>query len=619
MARCMSPDPTQRPISAGDAIGELFRLFDPHATQPPQRGAPPPAPIVAVELRDTQKDFAPMVSAPRPLTPASQHPRDMDGEKPTIPVSAGITMSRVLPDKTPKTGDLSEKATIPITGRQVMARVRSSDDAKTIKMPTVRGGKSSARGSRGPNKDTPAVQSDGMATIPFALNQPAENVRSGPIPTPPIPLAVMSVTAAELEPIAPSIAPPVPVEAPPAARHIAAPTANDLFSQRISQAATESEFASGVKQMPHRVAPNALTTMLPVVQTRPPTPAYQGPIAIMAAIALGLTLAAGYVLFRGRTDTTPQTVFHGVSAADHTALQTSARQWSQTLVGRQHTDGGFATTSVSSSEGMSTGLALVALVRGHLMGAIVAPDIQLKVQQALDSMRMSQGWSSVRGEHATTIATAWATLGYSYVAQANQAESSRARVRMALGYLLAAQRSDGSFGAAPDASVADGASTVLATWALIESKRAGGEADASSTAALARASQWVHERLVDGSLDESLDSQAFWVLWQGRSYGTLSAATSGEVVARFSQRTIERCPIAHGCNAPALMWEPFTVLALSSLLHEQTPSINVATRQTLATLLNITTARFSTQRTSVNAAGTETLAPWLFAASELLR
>ncbi len=41
MLRCLDPDPSLRPISVSVAVGELLRVYDPRATQPPIAAAPP--------------------------------------------------------------------------------------------------------------------------------------------------------------------------------------------------------------------------------------------------------------------------------------------------------------------------------------------------------------------------------------------------------------------------------------------------------------------------------------------------------------------------------------------------------------------------------------------------
>ncbi|MDP3215872.1 MAG: serine/threonine-protein kinase, partial [Deltaproteobacteria bacterium] len=43
LLRCIDPDPARRPPTVGEALGDLLRLYDPKATQPPTRAAAPPA------------------------------------------------------------------------------------------------------------------------------------------------------------------------------------------------------------------------------------------------------------------------------------------------------------------------------------------------------------------------------------------------------------------------------------------------------------------------------------------------------------------------------------------------------------------------------------------------
>ena len=87
----------------------------------------------------------------------------------------------------------------------------------------------------------------------------------------------------------------------------------------------------------------------------------------------------------------------------------------------------------------------------------------------------------------------------------------------------------------------------------------------------------------------------------------------------FARSLLARCPAATGCPANIPSWEPWTSLAVASILRAPPATVDAPTRASLAALLELTLARFSRAREQVASAPSPALAPWLLAAGELQR
>ncbi|MFO0644980.1 MAG: protein kinase [Polyangiales bacterium] len=751
LLRCIDPDASKRPASAGDAVGDLLRVFDPAATQPPTRAAKVPVPPAPRELTDTHREVPQTVqmpaARPRPIaragdgTPAKRPPGftptpprppptpappavdasadSAESERPTIPNNGRQIVSRVRP-VTPKAPAPASEAPArpappapPGTGRQAKARVRDAGEAKTIKMPTVR------------TPDQPragiGVRAGPMDTVPIPLARPAhhdssgDGRRLGPMETRPIPLerhishaappqpvlevtpepvdehapytlppvrsapknsapqpAITSTPAPSQQPAPPQPAPsataqPAPATQPapskpspapskpspaPAASTQAGPpmpparvgtpakpaqTPGDLLSERIAREAEASDAASALAHPHRRPDPHALTTVLPVVSVKPAQGISLTTIAVAGALSLGLTIAAGYVLLHRRvpeavaarqTTTvtpTPPPTSGGLTVTDRTALRACAAQWSPALLAHQNADGGFGSAAGAPSSGNDTAQVFAALLRGHVSGAIVAPDRQLQILRALDASRLPTGWSASPSNapqaRASTSATAWAAIAFALMAEESHAETARARVRIARDALVTAQRPDGSFSddMVPTARAASDAATALATWGLLAARRAAPSTDARVDAAASRASTWIAMRITSGALPTGLDALAFWALWQGRDLSPGARAETDALAPEFARSLLARCPAATGCPANIPSWEPWTSLAVASILRAPPATVDAPTRASLAALLELTLARFSRAREQVASAPSPALAPWLLAAGELQR
>jgi serine/threonine-protein kinase len=702
LLRCIDPTPAARPATAGEAVGDLLRLFDPSATQPPTRSAAPAAPPPR-ELTDTHRESQQTVQTPaatrhalRATPSAAQRPQRAPVLVPTGQRAPGLTPS---PPPAPEAADTpvegTERPTIPNTGRQVVSRVRPAAqkpqtgpvaaagerpvaaptrqnagrlrdpaEAKTIKMPTVRTHEAPRPGE--------GVRVGPMDTVPIPLARPAshgglgDGMRHGPMETKPIPLErpILPAPPAEHAPYTMPLRPPKvatpPQPAPVAAAHPAlgssppaaststaplastppadrkgtparpspAPLVDNLLAQRISEAADESESASSVMAR-RRPDAHALTAMLPVVTVKPAQGVSMTTIAIAGALSLGLTLAAGYVLLHRRlaaSEPAPpaaEPVAQGLAPAERAALRACAARWSPALLTRQNPDGGFGASGNAPTTGLDTGVAFVALLRGHVTGAVVAPERQLQVLRALVGARLARGWSpsseAPAQRQATATATAWAAIAYSLMAQESRAETARARVRIARDALVAAQRSDGSFAddMAPGAARASDAASVLAAWALVEAKRADPATD--NAAARGRATGWLTRQVSASAFPTGLDALAWWTLSQARAHDPAPDAAFAAATTTFARTLIARCPADRGCPAGVASWEPWTALSLQALLRAPPTDLGAPTRAALASLLSLTLARFSRAREAVAAAPAPALAPWLFAAAELQR
>jgi serine/threonine-protein kinase len=625
LLRCLDPDPAQRPASAGMAVADLFRLFDPNATQPPsKRPGAVPSPIVS-DLDDTQRQGRPPrdqyartepnipVAVARNAKPIARSPiRTGPGASPstgrpaapTVPTVPTVTdaPAPIVQGSAAPAVEAAERPTIPAS-RMPMQRVRSpaassssgprvrdASEALTIKMPTVGALHHDSRQTMDP---LPLVHRTGT---PGAGTGAAQRPTMDPLP--------LVTRALHAEEPAPKPAPtPKPAPAPKPAKP------KDLFAERVSQAAEESENAAAFMADKGRRAQvaGAVTTLLPVV-AKPPPPAHKGPLIAAAIVAVGLVVAAGIVLLRSREAPVAAPVVTagtGLAATDRTSLRGCVAQWSQSLLARPATTGGESAQQFA------------ALLRGHTAGASLAADQQLRLLAALDRTRGPRGWGAAPGGPApTTEATAWAVVAYAQMAQANHAATALDRVSLAVDSLVALRRADGTFVDAAGRVTDD--ATAMVVSALVEAKRTGVGATPAAEQARAGVVAQATARLVAGSIPAGVDAMTFWALWQGRPLGTIASADAPDVARAFARTLLARCPAASGCQG-APSWEPWTALALTELLRDPPASLDAPTRQSLVALRALTIGRVGAAREVIARAPTAAVAPWLFAAAELQR
>jgi serine/threonine-protein kinase len=628
LLRCIDPSPARRPATAGEAVGELLRLYDPNATQPPSRAlASAPVAPIAPELGDTRRESLP---SPRTSTPSSklvskpQRPAqrsiasdtipmptvgalmaaraeaDEAAKKPTIPPSGrGAEHVHAI---APTTVDASEKPTIPASGRQVVSRVRDPSETRTTKMPVVQ--KRVRTVDAVPPPETLSVQPTEVQPLAFSLSRPR---------TPPQP---SSAAAGAPNPVA---APPVDAGPPlPVGPARAAP--KDRFAQRISQAAAESEAAVDRVASMRRlgVAPNALTTLLPVAPKRA-RGVSTVTLTIVALAAVAVLAIAAVVVLR-RREAPPMAVppratteLGVLDARERRALRTASIAWSSVLRTQQNADGGFGAQAGAMTNGGDTATRLAALVRGHVVGATVAPAQQLRALQALDAQRLPEGWGFDGGatRRATSEATAWATIAYAHVAQESRAETARMRVQMARTALMAAQHDDGGFSEGVLAmGTSDARTTSFAAWALYEASRAAPTTDARTVDAHRRALARALAFTVSDDTDFASMARTFWTVWRARREVLLvDPEATG---ARFAQMLLARCALASGCGADV---DPWVALAAHALVRESPQSLSLETRRALVSLRTSIIARAPTPGGNV---GTSASA-WLLALAELQR
>jgi serine/threonine-protein kinase len=662
LLRCIDPDPAQRPASAGAAIAELFRLFDPQATQPPSRhSGTVPSPLVA-DLEETQRQgkaprdqYArtepniPVAVArhakpiPRPRKNPGASPPTARSLAPTAPTMPTATTVEPVLTSLPLAGlpDLEERPTIPASRmpRQRVRpvsppsvnsqRVRDPSEALTIKMPTV-GARHDARQTMDPLPIVHRASPEEGTGAPRQTMDPLPLVTAAAHPRPTMEalplLSQVTPPQASLQAPpsqAPSQAPPPQVLPPQATQQgslaqalpAPAPVSQrpppklDLLAQRVSLAVEEAEAAASLAsdRVRRAAVANAVTTLLPIVPrpfSRRHRTAWWAAVAI---VAVGLATAAVIVLFRARpasvgVASTPPAL--SLAAHDRSALQRCVTRWSQALLARPPSSGAEAAQQFA------------ALLRAHTAGAPLSPEQQLRLLAVLDRARRPNGWSEGTDDAPTAPGTAWALLAYSHMAQANHATTALDRVRLASDALMALRRPDGTFvsSGGPTSDVV----TAMVLWALLEAQRAGLATTPLFATVRNQLSASATARLLAGAVPPSTDALTFWVLWQGRSLGTLTPTEASRLASAFAQTLLARCPATQGCTA-APSWEPWTALALTELLRDPPPTLGAETLRALTSLRALAIGRLGASAERVAEAPITALTPWLFAAAELQR
>ena len=123
MLRCLDTDPSRRPVSVSVAVGELLRVYDPRATQPPI-GAPAPAGIGRIPTPPR----SPVTDVPAPRAPSLHATNDAPAERrlvpraatrpkgsgPSIPPPPPPTQSIDEPDPLPEVAAVAEPAPVEV-------------------------------------------------------------------------------------------------------------------------------------------------------------------------------------------------------------------------------------------------------------------------------------------------------------------------------------------------------------------------------------------------------------------------------------------------------------------------------------------------------------------------
>ncbi|MEZ4409652.1 MAG: protein kinase [Polyangiales bacterium] len=110
LLRCIDPDPARRPPTAGAAVGDLLRIFDPKATQPPRRRRLPPSARRSLPPSASQAAPCPRAAASRPR-PAGRASRAAVPPQIPMPGAAkGSTPTRSKTSRPPPTSAASARA-----------------------------------------------------------------------------------------------------------------------------------------------------------------------------------------------------------------------------------------------------------------------------------------------------------------------------------------------------------------------------------------------------------------------------------------------------------------------------------------------------------------------------
>ena len=184
MLRCLDPDPSLRPISVSVAVGELLRVYDPRATQPPISAAPPAG---------IRRAAPPSTAVPPPH--ATSLPPSDPGAVPArrlVPRAGGRSSD---PPPSPPTLSVDEEAAPPVHP-STPGLVRPSTPGLV---------RPSTPGLVRPSTPPPARTTPARPAEPPRRPDPTPRAREVVAPPPPPPVEV----------VAPPSPPPVEVVAPP--------------------------------------------------------------------------------------------------------------------------------------------------------------------------------------------------------------------------------------------------------------------------------------------------------------------------------------------------------------------------------------------------------------------
>ncbi len=609
LLRCIDPDPTRRPPSVGEALGDLLRLYDPKATQPPSRASV--SPVAPIPSR-----LAPRASSSRPPPPRASIPA-VAPSRPSVPIVVAPPSAPPAPPAPPapmteeldddEIEDLTETSDVPIGLREALAPITpstpapSASEARTLRVEPI----------------SERVDEDRRLTIPLA---PAVASLFGPPlrhdvePDEPVtaelPAAHLPSTAAPRD-LADSPELPDP-----------APEPVDTLGANVAAALEDPHASRPARRVP-RSLELAATALLPVQAPAPPPPPAVKPVMLIAAavVTLGLASVAGWVLF-GRRVATPASVrgdgvWHGPSAFESASLASTTSVWAGAL--RVRVD------ATPPASGLDTARTFHALLSAHRAGVALPSDRLVAMVVALDRFRTPRGWPAPDRPGPDAEATAQAALAYAAMAEVTRADTGRVRVNVARTALLELQRPDGSFELAGDPTAAPLATTSLAVSALLAAESAAGDATPDAITARRRAVHVLRDALQRSdhpvwSAPPALD-RAIAALWSARAQAHDVDPADEGIAARYADHLGERCAdqrcavIAPLAEAP---WVPGALVTSARLLRDSA-SLPPSSLRSLSTFVRAGIAAMDRDRAYDGGGDTRWLASALSAAGELQR
>lgn len=567
LLRCIDPDPARRPNTVGEALGDLLRLYDPKATQPPTRAAAPPARL------------APRAS-PRPPPPSSPSRPRVELPMPSSALApAPAAVSAPVEDPTPVEASAPAAAprnpTLELDDEEIEDLTETSDLPRGIEAPPV-----DLLADAPPGPTPSEARTRQMA--PIARDDDDDRRLTRPM---------APVVADLFGPALPSEAPPderVTAELPAAHRPSSATPRERFLSP---DPAPESEAADAVDTLganvaaamespdaplPARRIPRSVelasTALLPV---QPPAAPAQGVKPTMliaaAAVTVGLAAAAGWILFRDRPASSHHGPRDGVwrspSAFESASLAATTSTWTAALRALH--------ASSARLSGADTARVLHALLEAHRAGVALPPERQVELLIALDRLRTPRGWAAADTAAPDAESTACAALAYASMAEITQADTARVRVEVARDALLALQQPDGSFDVGGDPLASPLRATSLGVTALLASESAQRSASPEAVTARRRAVHVLREALQRAdhpvwSAPPALDL-AVAALWSARAQAHDAEPSDATIAGRYVDHLGERCPDQRCVALPPIAdapWIPGSLVTASRLLRD---------------------------------------------------
>ena len=666
LQRCLDPDPTRRPATVGEALGDLLRLYDPKATQPPARAsspsvpavragprpppprmprgsvppprvatapAPPPASASSESAEDVSdadiEEIEVTELTARPAEPAVRRRRvrshaptsvdhDDDDRRPTIPLAPVFSALQSKPAPAPPLdealvveGSADERATAVTLALRVPATAKELRVVETVEEPSP---EPLARTDRDAFDDAvPLGELDVEPVLDLTTRRDADDAKPTIVRGLHAPPRPGSLDDADAQPTTARRVELPPVEDP-----------EDTIGAKVAAAMQEAERERPVRRVP-RSLELASTALLPATpspsadEARPSRAVRPSTLAATAAVTIGLALAAGWVLFHhdpAPTATGAQdAAWRGPSAFEAASLASTDTAWCGALRSLYDAPG--------RRTGPETAHALYALVEAHRAGVALAPERQVAMLIALDRFRTPQGWTAPEHAGPDVEATASATLAYAAMTEITRAETARARVRVARDALLPLQQPDGSFDAGGGGGPDPLRGTSIAMEALLAAESADPIGNTDAVLARRRAAHVLREAL--GRADHpvwtapaALDA-AVAALWSDRAHAHDVEPGDALIAARYGDHLGDRCPDGRCAPVPGLddaPWLPGSLRTAARLLRDPA-SMPTASQRALAVFVREGVAVLERDRARGSERDLSWLPPAVQAVSEL--
>jgi serine/threonine protein kinase len=288
--------------------------------------------------------------------------------------------------------------------------------------------------------------------------------------------------------------------------------------------------------------------------TRTPSPASRRePTGPRRWIALAVVLASAAALgWLFRTPTTPTTAPPASASAlgsaaapsdDRAAtLRRACRDWSAALVRMQRDGGAFSGEEHRPPSGWDTAQQLFALARAKHACDSPAENALAAGVRGLAAYRTDAGWTGLGPSPAPELpATAWAALAAGALARVGLGAEG---ATSALALVRTSTRASGDFAFSPGSRRSDRYTSVLATWALVES--AGDEKEPNARAAAAHlADELARDDVLRNTA--GLEEQAAFVLLRARQKNLVAPPTTLPDI--LAHDLLARCrPVGDACT-----------------------------------------------------------------------